>query len=1000
MWAKLKRLAVPTYFSGDGSLIPGAVLQSVMVLLAVLMLVSAPLVLIFFPSLPGLLTFAVAFALFVILFLMLRRGHIQTTAGVLLVVLAALATVANVQWGGLFSPGMSAYILIVMVGGLVLEVRGAVIAALLCVVGMAVMWVLYATGQMPPALVEASELTQFLLTVVHILLGTVLLLFTTQLLRRSVHRLTDSQSTLSSTLATLQEQTISREYFNRIIRSMSNLLVVLDRAGNITVINPQTLMLLGYSEAELIGAPFSKICMTSDRGTISEEHLAEDTTQNHEYVMITRTERHIPISLSMSVMRDEKTNAVRGVVCVAQDISHIKAAESERLRQAMRFRALFEQANDAIFITDIDGHHIAVNKRASEMYGYPNDVLSRMRYEDTISTRELPESKAKFQSLLAGERVPPFERTFVRQDGTEFVGEVSVELVYDSDGKPLHIQSVIRDITERKLAQERIAYQAHLMETVSDAVISTSMDNVIQTWNKAAEKVYGWKADEVIGKKLTDVIPTTVVDAADDPGSFVKQQYIMRGHWQNELEQYSRDGRKLHILSSVSLIRSGSGVHGMVTVNHDITARKYVEAQLEDKVFKIAALRQIDNDLSSTLEVERVAEITLKSAYVLSSADAGFLLLYDAGEMRVMGRIGSYEHLPDASSLSQGIIERVMRTQQGEFITSFGPDTAYPPSNPDTRAQIILPMVSQDRLIGVLNLETVDDTKFTEEIYEYLNLLTSRAAIALDNARLYQLAQQQVAELQNLFQRISEIEQLKTDMIRLARHDIGNQVYIIQGYLTLSDEDIIPHVPEDTRVYFEGMWGAVTRMNEITSEILSLERIDRIANEDMREEVDLRQMLRRVMFENERNAKQKALYMQSDIPAENVVIKADRAQLHEAMFNLVENAIKYTPDNGSVSVKLHATPEEITFTVTDTGIGIPEDQQASIFQPGFRASSPEMESIKGTGWGLYLVKGIVERHNGDMIFESTYGEGSTFGFRLPLVPRPPKAREKKAPTLL
>lgn len=122
------------------------------------------------------------------------------------------------------------------------------------------------------------------------------------------------------------------------------------------------------------------------------------------------------------------------------------------------------------------------------------------------------------------------------------------------------------------------------------------------------------------------------------------------------------------------------------------------------------------------------------------------------------------------------------------------------------------------------------------------------------------------------------------------------------------------------------------------------------------------------------------------LPHEPLIIMADPAQLHEAVFNLVENAVKYTPEGGLVHVELSIEQGDAVFKVQDTGYGIPEDQQKKLFEPGFRAQSEETENITGTGWGLYLVKGIVERHGGEMIFHSEYRKGSTFGFRLPPEP--------------
>jgi signal transduction histidine kinase len=113
-------------------------------------------------------------------------------------------------------------------------------------------------------------------------------------------------------------------------------------------------------------------------------------------------------------------------------------------------------------------------------------------------------------------------------------------------------------------------------------------------------------------------------------------------------------------------------------------------------------------------------------------------------------------------------------------------------------------------------------------------------------------------------------------------------------------------------------------------------------------------------------------------------VEGDPLQLEEALNNLIHNAIKYTPDEGSITVSISRYEELVTFRVRDTGYGIPESQQERLFQPFFRVRTQETKAIEGTGLGLHLVKNIVTRHNGHMFFQSVRGEGSTFGFDLPL----------------
>ena len=172
-------------------------------------------------------------------------------------------------------------------------------------------------------------------------------------------------------------------------------------------------------------------------------------------------------------------------------------------------------------------------------------------------------------------------------------------------------------------------------------------------------------------------------------------------------------------------------------------------------------------------------------------------------------------------------------------------------------------------------------------------------------------------------------------------------------------------------------------MQRITSEILSLERLD--ANGELHTElVDLNAMVEKVYGENQDAAEQKTLHYYLAREDHPVLVQVEPALLHEAMSNLISNAIKYTPNNGTVKVRLRQHDSEAVFQVMDTGYGIPEDQRERLFQPFYRVKIQESAEIDGTGLGLHLVKNIITRHDGMMLFESEYGQGSTFGFQLPL----------------
>ena len=239
----------------------------------------------------------------------------------------------------------------------------------------------------------------------------------------------------------------------------------------------------------------------------------------------------------------------------------------------------------------------------------------------------------------------------------------------------------------------------------------------------------------------------------------------------------------------------------------------------------------------------------------------------------------------------------------------------------------------------------------------------------------YNDLQQQLAE-------VSKSEQIKTDMIRLAAHDLRNPINATKLALSVLKRKYAGGIERIEE--FHQIAAAATQMETITTDILSLERVQMAGQDNIMQPVNLAAMVERVYLTAAPQAEMKNLQLECEITVAGVSVQADPAQLQEAFQNLVSNAIKYTPAGGSVLIRVACKGGMVQLTVEDNGYGVPDEQMGRLFQPFFRAETPEIQAIPGFGLGLNLVKNIVERHQGRMIAESVYGEGSVFGFSLPI----------------
>ncbi|MEO0560699.1 MAG: ATP-binding protein [Chloroflexota bacterium] len=265
---------------------------------------------------------------------------------------------------------------------------------------------------------------------------------------------------------------------------------------------------------------------------------------------------------------------------------------------------------------------------------------------------------------------------------------------------------------------------------------------------------------------------------------------------------------------------------------------------------------------------------------------------------------------------------------------------------------------------------------------EYLDKSTLKPAVVARTIRYAVRQQRDKNELADLYRQVSELEQLKTDMIRIAAHDLRTPLMTVLNYAQFLQKDTDHPLQDYQQGYAEEIVSGVRRMQQIISDILSLERIQETPEDRYQDTVDLLEIVQSAT--GTAAPPDRDLTITQDLINGPVMVRGDAAQLREASTNLFHNAIKYTPDGGSIHITLGVHGDEVLFAVADTGYGIPDDMQERLFQPFYRAKSKETRRIAGTGLGLHLVRNIIRRHRGDVFFESIYREGSTFGYRLPV----------------
>jgi signal transduction histidine kinase/HAMP domain-containing protein len=229
---------------------------------------------------------------------------------------------------------------------------------------------------------------------------------------------------------------------------------------------------------------------------------------------------------------------------------------------------------------------------------------------------------------------------------------------------------------------------------------------------------------------------------------------------------------------------------------------------------------------------------------------------------------------------------------------------------------------------------------------------------------------------------LKEIDTLKSDFVSTVSHDLRSPLTLMRGYATMLE--MAGELNEQQKSYTKMIVQGVDNMAKLVNNLLDLGRIDFGVGLQV-DEIPVLDILERVTSGLQLHAKQKNISLGVEIPKDMPhAIEADQALLQQAIYNLVENGLKYTPDGGEVTVKLLTAPDTLTFAIQDTGIGIPASDLPRLFEKFYRGTNREALAQRGTGLGLAIVKSIVERHGGKVWVESELGKGSIFHLQVPV----------------
>lgn len=674
-----------------------------------------------------------------------------------------------------------------------------------------------------------------------------------------------------------------------------------------------------------------------------------------------------------------------------------------------RLHATFNQAAVGMAIASLNGHFLEVNDKFSQILGYSREELQKITFIDITHPDDLAQTRENVRRLLTGEMTDFIhEKRYLRKDGVLVWSLTTVTLLKDAAGKPQRFIGVIEDVTQRKQAEERLRHSEEelraLANSISQLAWMAQPDGNIFWYNNrwydytgtCLEQMQGWGWQSVLDP---EILPRVLErwKASIRTGEPFEMEFPLRG----------ADGVFRWFLTLVNPVRDTEGhVLRWFGTNTDVDQVKQVREALRDETRILELLNKTGTALSSQLDLQTLVQSATDAATQLSGAQMGaffynvvnaegesFKLYTLSGIARVVfEKFGLPRNTPIFNPTFRG--ESVVRSDditQDPRYGKMAPHYGMPPGHPPVRSYMAVPVTSRSgEVIGGFFFGHVERGVFTERHERIITGLAAQAAIAIDNARLYETAQNAAEERKHLLEseRAARAEaertnELKDQFLANLSHELRTPLSAIVGWahvlrLRATDDD-------DLRQGLEAIERNARVQTQLIEDLLDMNRITSGKVRLDIQPVAPVSFIEAALETVQPAANAKGIRLEKMLDPAAGPISGDPNRLHQVVWNLLTNAIKFTPKGGKVQVVLERVNSHIEINVADTGIGIQPEFLAHVFERFRQADASITRAHGGLGLGLSIVKNLVELHGGAVHVKSPgVDHGTTFTVHLPL----------------
>ncbi len=730
-----------------------------------------------------------------------------------------------------------------------------------------------------------------------------------------------------------------------------------------------------------------------------------------EQLLIKQVTDQLSLALENARLFQETQRRAQELTVVNQIVSSVSASldlKSTLQTIADSLAQLLSAGHVGIALMNEDKTRLVLTADASGNFERSNDIGISIPTKGSLATEEVMRSrKPLFVKDVENNPLTANIKDILKQRGTknllilpllaedEVIGTIGVDF-YESER--IVSQDEVR-ILETIVLQTATAIQkSSLFERIERSeqnlrALFSAMEDVVLVISKEGryEQIAPTNPsllirtpEELLGKTFHEVLPQATADFFLE-----KVSEALSGGKKVQFEyNLMLEGQLFWFLATLTKLDPNK----VFWVARDITERKQAEEAIQRRNQYLAVSAEIGKIVTSTLDLNTIFAKTVNliterfgfyHAAIFIAEETGFnaVLREATGEAGAEMKKAGHSLAIDNKS----IVGKVSSTGKPIVVndTTQEPLHKFNPLLPETRAEAAIPLRIGARIIGVIDIQSKSANAFSEDEISVLQTLADQVAVAIDNARSFELSQQAVMEMR-------EIDRLKSQFLANMSHELRTPLNSIIGFSRVILKGIDGPVTELMQQDLTAIYNSGQHLLGLINDILDLAKIEAGKMELAFDEVNIADLTNSVLSTMSGLIKDKPIQMKRNIEPNLPPVKADAIRVRQVMINLLSNAAKFTEEGEiAVDVGLYKNNgrNEIRVSVIDTGAGISKADQEKLFQPFSQVDASPTRKTGGTGLGLSICKQLINMHGGEIWVESEEGKGSKFHFTLPIYPK-------------